>query len=464
MRNADRTSEDILPGIAGTTRSKLAVVMLRLRESQWLLAFLGALIGTIIGYLIVRYSGTISEMIPGNTWSSTASEARATLLAFIGVEITALSIVMSLTMITVQNAANQFSHRLLRYYLRDLVQQSVFGVIAGSTAYFVTVAALLGFDETVERVSRPSLGLAVLFLVASGIALVVQVNHTLQIIRLEVVLLRVVEVTKEAFVNAMAMFDGISFQFNRPLLMSDSAVVVSARDSGYVSYAGIKPLLQIAENHNYKIRVDTEIGDHAVRGAPIGWIESETSDADVPEAVLGQISESMGINGWRNPKVDTGLGIRVLVDIAIKALSPSINDPYTAVKSIDHLARVLAFLAGQQLGDITLSDRQGHPRLQLRSPTFKDYLLLSTDQITRYGSKEPSVIQRLIKMICDIGLVLKSTADKAEALYVMRNIMTEAEKSINDPEWLAALRKQAKETEETIISGPTPGFTPPDGL
>ncbi len=104
---------DLWGHAVGLIRVHVAVVLLRLRESQWLLALIGSLIGFIVGYIMVRYNAAIAAAVPGETWVTSSSEARSILLAFIGVEITALSIVMSLTMITVQSASSQFSSRLI---------------------------------------------------------------------------------------------------------------------------------------------------------------------------------------------------------------------------------------------------------------------------------------------------------------------------------------------------------------
>jgi uncharacterized membrane protein len=445
-----------LTRLVGLFRVQAAVWLLRLGESQWLLSLAGAVVGAVIGYAVVAYSAQISRVVPGTAWVTTVSEARSVLLAFIGVEITALSIVMSLTMVTIQNAASQFSPRVLRYYLRDLVQQTVLGVIAGSTTYFVIVATFLGLSGTSGPVSRPSLGLAVIFLVSSGVALVVQVNHTLQIIRLEVVLVRVVDITLRAYRKTNSLFEGADTVYSTPLAISEGADPVRARRSGYVSYIGVDSLLADAVNHNLRVRIDVEIGDYAGEGSTVGWVEAQIPGQVVPTSAIEQVSNSIGLSGWRSPKTDVGLGMRLFVDIAIRALSPAVNDPYTAAKSVDHLSATLVELAKGPTGSRTLLDEQGHPRVELRSSSLGDYLQLATDQITRYGCDEPSVIVRLVKMLQDIGLASSSEEHRSSVLSTLSAVIAEMERCEKDPEWIKTLRTLSSETTEALTDGRAP--------
>ncbi len=452
MPQSQVTFSDLSTRLTGTAKVRAEEFSRWIREAQWFIAFLASLVGVGVAFLMVLSAGPIARAMPAETWVTDVTEARSVLLAFIGVEITALSIVMSLTMITLQNAASQFSNRLLRYYVRDKVQQTVLGVIAGATAYFVTVAAILGLEGTGE-VPRPSLGLAVLFLMASGVALIVQVNHTMQIVRLEIVLGRVVKATRAAFDRIRETYSGVDYVMGAALPLSDRAVPVLAHMSGYVAFEEVRSLLRMATHHGYMIRVDVEVGNHAVKGQTVGWVEPSNPDEPIPESLLLQVSESMGFNELRNPSVDAGLGFRLLVDIALKALSPAVNDPYSAAKSVDHIATILISLVGQDLGERTLLDMEGNPRVQLCGRTLIDYLALAADQLARYGAREPVVILRLIKLARDVGSAAQSEDDRAGVLRVVDQVMLEVEREMRDPDWLARLRELSAEAKSAISAG-----------
>lgn len=452
MPNSQVTYSDLFTRLSGILRVRMEEFSLWIREAQWFVALLASFAGILTAYVMIVSAGPIARLLPEESWVTTVSEARAVLLAFIGVEITALSIVMSLTMVTLQSAASQFSNRLLRYYVSDKVQQSVLGVIAGSTAYFVAVSAVLGIEGR-GAIPRPSLGLAVLLLMASGVALIVQVNHTMQMVRLEIILGRVVSATQRAFGRMRASFAEVNYVMGAVLPLTDAAVPVLAHQSGYVAFEETKALLKMAAHHNYMVRVDVEVGNHAVKGQPVGWVQPSNPDEPVPESVLLQVSESMGLNQLRNPSLDPGLGLRLLVDIAVKALSPSVNDPYTAAKSIDHIGVTLTGLVDQDLGERTLLDQESSPRVQLCGRTLADYLALATDQIARYGSHEPIIVLRLIKLARDVGGAARSDSDRTGAIRVIDQTMAEIEREMHDPDWLDKLRDLSADTKRSIADG-----------
>lgn len=455
MPDNDSSLPDVSTRLRALSSVKLAAARRWVGESQWFMASIASIAGVLLGYVMVVAATPLSRWLPSELWVISIADARDVMLAFIGVEITALSIVMSLTMIAIQSAASQFSNRLLRYYIRDKVQQTVFAVIAGSTAYFVTVSAILGMGRPGD-VARPSLGLAVLLLMASGVALIVQVNHTLQNVRLEVILGRVVKTTARAFARMQAAYCEVPYTMNGELQFSDSAAPVMAHCSGYVAFEETKLLLKMASHHRYLVRVDVEVGNHALEGMPVGCVEAEDPNESISDQALRQVSESMGLSELRNPSLDPGLGLRLLVDIAVKALSSSLNDPYTAGKAVDHIATLLKGLVDQDLGPRVLLDCEGIPRVQMCGRRLRDYLALCCDQIARYGANEPLIVLRLLKMARDLGSAARTDADRNGAVAVLDATMAEVERMMPDPEWRAKLQILAEEAKEVVADGSPP--------
>lgn len=100
---------------------------------------------------------------------------------------------------------------------------------------------------------------------------------------------------------------------------------------------------------------------------------------------------------------DVPFGLRRLVDISNKALSPAINDPYTGIQAVQHLSVLLCMLAGRRLGDRLYHDEQETLRVAVLLPQFADYLRLGTTQIRQSGAKEPAVARSLIQLLKDVG-------------------------------------------------------------
>jgi len=105
----------------------------------------------------------------------------------------------------------------------------------------------------------------------------------------------------------------------------------------------------------------------------------------------------------RTAEQDVAFGVRQLADVASKALSPAINDPYTAVQAVDHLSVILAALATRPLGGRTLSDRHGAARVHIPGRDWEYFIDLGLGQVRRFGHTEPRVVLALLRVARDLG-------------------------------------------------------------
>ena len=156
----------------------------------------------------------------------------------------------------------------------------------------------------------------------------------------------------------------------------------------------LEDLYEAAKAAEIVIVLVPRVGDHVVENMPIAWWwadESAHAGARVTERLGEHLIAAVLVRGERTLLQDAAFGMRQLVDIALKALSPAVNDPYTAVMSVERLTALLAALAPRQLGDIVLHDTDGPSRVVAHFPTFADYVDLAVGQIRRYGASEPQV-------------------------------------------------------------------------
>jgi uncharacterized membrane protein len=114
---------------------------------------------------------------------------------------------------------------------------------------------------------------------------------------------------------------------------------------------------------------------------------------------LARSIQAVTIGFERTTVQDVPFGLRRLVDIGNKALSPAVNDPYTGIQAVHHLSVLLCMLAGRRLGDRLHRDEHGMVRAAVPLPQFADYLRLGTAQIRRSGAKEPAVARSLIRLL-----------------------------------------------------------------
>ena len=128
--------------------------------------------------------------------------------------------------------------------------------------------------------------------------------------------------------------------------------------------------------------------------------------------------------------------MRQLADIAVKALSPAINDPYTSIQALEHLGVLLAKLVRRPLGSQILHDETGTTRVIVPGRDLSYYLDLATGQIRRYGCAEPRVDRALLRVLATTGTFCHDPADRALIARHVRLVVEDAERTIdNRPIW-----------------------------
>jgi uncharacterized membrane protein len=189
------------------------------------------------------------------------------------------------------------------------------------------------------------------------------------------------------------------FPFQRP----PDSIAVLAHRSGYLAEVDTEGLFDLAVDHDVEVVIDRAIGRSAVQGEPIGWITSGDSaggDSAGGESAsdgppLGRVADTIDITEVRALDRAVGYGIFVLVDMAIMALSPGVNDPNTAVQVIEEMTFLFPLLAQVRLGSFGRTDAEGRLRVAVRASTFGDYVEMATAQIVLYSGGDPAVIKAL---------------------------------------------------------------------
>jgi uncharacterized membrane protein len=163
----------------------------------------------------------------------------------------------------------------------------------------------------------------------------------------------------------------------------------------------IPALIEIASRNGYAIELVVSVGDAALEATPI--LRVFGVGTPVPEDSL---RSAIGLGGERTFKQDPKYAIRLLVDIAIKALSPAINDPTTAVQALDQIEDVLIRLGRRRLEIGFFCDAAGSLRLLMSFPTWDDFLGLAFDEIRLYGATSIQVMRRMKALVNELISIL----------------------------------------------------------
>ncbi len=409
------------------------------RRRLWLQPVLGAVMGACLGVLLVNPPAPVARVMGGVAWQATAAEARSMLATALGIVLSSLSIVLSLSLLVVQNAAAQYSPRLLRVYVHSAGLRMVLQVFVATSIFCLVAAHMFGFVSSAERAPRPALSVTLLLLVACEGALIFQVLKVFQLMRVEN-LAR--QVRREMLRVAWALEQSRRGDVETPAVVparAGGAWPLRVHRDGFVVAVNARALLAVATARGLVVHVDRAIGEPVIQGGEVGWVEAEGHRPSASrEASEPLLLRAIFLDHWRDEDADVALGVRQLVDMAIKALSPGINDPYTAVEVVDQLTFLLCELSRMHLGPRVLADEAGRTRVFLRAPTLRDYLELATDQILRYGAGEPAVTLRLLRLAGATGQRVRDARDRQAARETLHRVLAEAERALTGSPWLRA--------------------------
>ena len=281
-------------------------------------------------------------------FQGTSDDARNLLVSIASTMVTVIALVLGLTVVALQLASTQFSPRLLRNFLRDIPNQltlSAFvATFAYSTAGLYTVGIAAG--QRIEEYPRLAVSGALLLLFVSMVMLVFFVHHLSHSIQVDQVMKGVETATLKVIERSFVQGDpGIHAPEPPP-----GATALPAPRSGYVQAFHVEAFVGALANRGLMALMVPMVGRHVVAGAPIAWVWEGTGDGGGPLApdasaeLRRALAQSVRIGYERTLEQDVAFGIRQLADVASKALSPAINDPYTANQAIDHLGTILAAL------------------------------------------------------------------------------------------------------------------------
>jgi uncharacterized membrane protein len=320
--------------------------------------------------------------------------ARALLSAIITSMISFTGLVFSITIVVLQLTSSQFSPRVLRTFLRDWFDQLTLGVFVATFVYaLVVLRAVRGTAELNPFVPQLAITVAFGFVLGSVVVFLVYIHHIAQSIRAATIIDTIAHETRALLERR---YPPDAWQAAPVVLPTAPAHRVPAGRPGVVQRVDDERLLQLAEQHDVAIRMLRAVGEFVPAGAPLLEVYGE----DLPDPDRARAAVRLG--NERSLDEDVGFGLRQLVDIAERALSPGVNDPTTAVQVIDQLHDLLRRLATRPLPPRQTLTEAGRLAVDVPQPDFADYLGLAVDEIAHWGADAERIQRRLRVMLHDL--------------------------------------------------------------
>jgi uncharacterized membrane protein len=435
------------------SRKRLLAVWETARTSYWLAPGLMTAAGAALAFLMVQLDQAAQARggLP-QVWFFVRGdeEARAVLSTIASSMITVTALVFSLTIVALALASQQYGPRLLRGFRSDPAMKLALGTFVATFVYCLLVLQAAGGDEVDGGAFVPRLAVAaalLLTLLSIGV-LIFFIHHLASEIQAESILAAVAH-ELDAVVDRMfpEVGEGVPERPGAAGLPPDSALTssldslaaalaVRSRRDGYVQVVDDDTLMTLAEAHDLVVRLERRPGDFVVAGETLAhaWPKERATE------VAGEAFEAAFVLGrHRTPPQDPEFGVTQLVEVGMRALSPGINDPFTAVACVDRLTQSLARLAQRPFPLPCRHDGSGRLRLVAQPQTFAQVLAAGFDPLFHHGRSEPMVVARLFQALATIGA---RTADEARRDAVRAQadrLLAEAGRELPDgPERAAA--------------------------
>jgi uncharacterized membrane protein len=386
-----------------------------LRSQFWPIPVLGVVIALVLGVEMprvdARVDASLGPSLSGYLFGGDADAARSVLGTIASSLITVTSLTFSLTVVTLQLASSQFSPRLLRNFTSDAFVHTTLALFLGTFTYSLTVLRTVhgAGGSTTLFVPKISVTLAFVMTVLSVLGLVLFLAHLARQIRVETMLRNV---HADASDTGQRVLPERSPAAHEGVTRPDDPDLVLASQSGFLLRVDEHELLAAAVEAGAVISVDRYPGSSLVEGTPVGSVWG--TDGPLAVATLTTVQDRVAralLTGFeRTSAQDIGYGLRQLVDVANKALSPGINDPTTAVHALGHASALLCEFATSDLTDQVMRDDAGRVRVLMARPSLADLLDLVMSQPRRYGAADPEVLARLFQLLRELAWTLTRVA------------------------------------------------------
>ncbi len=371
----------------------------KLRTSYWFVPSIMLVFIAVLAFSSISYDKWKQAPQKDDStffYSGDSSSAQSLLSTVGGSAITVAGVVFSITITALTLASSQFGPRLLRNFMRDRGNQIVLGTFVSTYLYCLLVQRSLGTGSAVPHLS---VTIGVMLGVASLCVLVYFIHHVASSIQASAV---VANVGKELVEGIESLFpDELGEEIEHPAedrkeLDPAQAHSIRAHKNGYLQAVDEDRLLTLATKHDLIIHMNVRPGAFITACDEIALLYPKQAGSDER---IEQIRATMIIDSSRSAEQDIEYSINQLVEICLRALSPSINDPLTAITCIDWLGAAISRLANRNIPDEERYDENKILRIISPRTTFGGAMDASFNQPRQAGSKQIAVMIRMLEVL-----------------------------------------------------------------
>lgn len=385
-----------------------------IRTSFWLLPGAMSLLGIGLSFVMIAVDKWL-DLDFFLLYSGSEEGARSVLSAIAGSVMTVAGVAFSITIVALTMASSQFGPRLIRNFIRDKGNQAVLGTLIATFLYCILILRSVHTTGAGAFVPVLSVAFAVALAVASTIVIVYFIHHVSTSIQADFI---IADVYRDLEGTMRVLFPRMREpgaddrrEPEEEQVDFEHAVPVTARGDGYIQAIDFQGLIATARSQGLVVKTIKKPGGYVTAGTVIALATRPGGGEVMTERVSDHFF--LGLNP--TPEQDVEFAINQLVQVAVRALSPSINDPFTAMTCTDRLASALGYMAKRSFPPRLHRDSDGAVRVIAKPVTFTGVTNEAFNQIRQYGRSSVPVLIRLLEAL---GTVAEQ-ADFSEARDVL---------------------------------------------
>lgn len=371
---------------------------------------------------------------------SGGADGASTVLGIIaGSMISIAGVVFSMTLIALSLASSQMGPRLLRTFMRDTSTQVVLGTFIATFLYCLLVVRSIRLEEEVAFVPHVSVALGVLLAVASVGVLIYFIHHLSVSIQANEIAARISKELRDATELMFPEHFGCapSTESTEPPArafvesLSDDCQPIEALDDGYLQFVDGEALIALAKDQDLVVRLEKKPGNYVNAHSTLAMISPASR---VTGPLAKQVRKHFVLGHQRSAGQDIEFGVNQLVEIAVRALSPGVNDPFTAITCVDQLGSFLCRLATRDMPSTHRHDDQDRLRVIAPAYTFPEITDAALNQIRQHARGSVAVCLRLLETIAVVADLAHRAEDRRALLRHAQLIAQSASESLPDSE------------------------------
>lgn len=435
----------------GPTMKKLLFFWNELKSTFWFVPVLIILISILFSVGFVYLDGKVElykNGLPKYFLVNSPDSARSILTTISGAMIGAAGTVFSVTLVALTLASSQFGPRLIKNFMHVRLNQIVLGSYISTYLYCLLV--LNAIKESDGDVFIPSISILVAIIVAIlNIVLLIVFIHNIAIsiqadkvvsdisdfIAKQVVTLFPEKIGDEPESEKIIDLDKIRSGFK-------NSISVKCPKSGYLQYIDSESLMESFKDIDGVLELYFRPGGYMVEDMEIGKFHTSQ---EIEKEALRKITSQLVIGKTKTSQQDLEFSINQMVEIAARALSPGINDPYTAITCIDNLTATLSYLARAKFPSKYQYDDDNNLRLIADILDFEGVLDAAFNQIRQFSGGSTAVIIRLLEALITINKFTEHKAHKKAVIKHAEMVLDLGKKSIIEENDLNDLKERSKQ-------------------